>query len=149
MADLLTDTAYLYEGGPTQGQATAGPSPTTWPTASTRSTTTWSRASSSPTTTCMERYLEGETISPKELEDTLALGVGQASVFPVVCGSATKLVGIDRLAEFICEIGPSPRDRPPVDGAGRRRRRPRSRATPTASRWPSCSRRSPTPTSAR
>ena len=60
----------------------------------------------------MERYLEGETITPKELEDTLATGVDQASVFPVVCGSAVKLVGIDRLAEFICEIGPSPQPAP-------------------------------------
>ena len=46
----------------------------------------------------MMRYLEGEAISPKELEDTLAKGVAEASVFPVACGSATKLIGIDRLA---------------------------------------------------
>jgi elongation factor G len=34
-------------------------------------------------------------------------------VFPVVCGSATRLIGVDRLAAFICEIGPSPLQRPP------------------------------------
>jgi elongation factor G len=62
----------------------------------------------------MERYLEGETPSPKELEETLAHGVAAASVFPVVCGSATRGIAIDRLAKFICEIGPSPADRPPV-----------------------------------
>jgi elongation factor G len=62
----------------------------------------------------MERYLEGDTPSPKELEDTLAKGVAAATVFPVVCGSATKGVAIDRLAKFICEIGPSPVDRPGV-----------------------------------
>ena len=92
VADLLTDTAYLYEGGPdAKGKRhRRAPSPTTWRTASTSCTTTWSRGSSSPTTTLMERYLEGETISPKELEDTLALGVSQASVFPVVCGSAAE-----------------------------------------------------------
>jgi elongation factor G len=59
----------------------------------------------------MVRYLDGDTPDPKELEDTLAKGVASAQVFPVVCGSATKLVAIDRLADFICEIGPSPLDR--------------------------------------
>jgi elongation factor G len=62
----------------------------------------------------MERYLDGDTPSPKELEATLAVGVASAQVFPVVCGSATKGVAIDRLAKFICEIGPSPDSRPPV-----------------------------------
>lgn len=63
----------------------------------------------------LERYLEGDTPSFEELEHTLAVGVDDASVFPVVCGSATARVGIDRLADFICEIGPSPLDRPPTD----------------------------------
>ena len=62
----------------------------------------------------MERYLEGDALSFEELEKTLAHGVADAAVFPVVCGSATKGVGIDRLADFICEIGPSPTERPPV-----------------------------------
>jgi len=63
----------------------------------------------------MERYLDGDTISFEELEKTLAHGVAAASVFPVVCGSATKGIGIDRLAAFLCEIGPSPAERPPVE----------------------------------
>ena len=31
-----------------------------------------------------------------------------ATVFPVLCGSATKLIGVDRLARFIVEEGPEP-----------------------------------------
>jgi elongation factor G len=62
----------------------------------------------------MERYLEGDEPSPKELEDTLAKGVLAGTVFPVICGSALKDVGVDLLAKFIGEIGPSPLDRPPV-----------------------------------
>jgi elongation factor G len=62
----------------------------------------------------MERYLEGDIPGVKELEDTLAHGVASGQVFPVVCGSAAKMVAIDRLAQFICEIGPSPLDRPGV-----------------------------------
>src|SRR5205085_1146388 len=62
----------------------------------------------------MERYLDGDIPSAEELEHTLAHGVAAATVFPVVCGSALTGVGVDRLADFLCEIGPSPADRPPV-----------------------------------
>ena len=60
----------------------------------------------------MERYLEGDIPSFEELEKTLARGVAEATVFPVVCGSATKRIGVDRLAQFISEIAPSPLARP-------------------------------------
>ena len=64
----------------------------------------------------MERYLEDEKIEVKELEHALAKGIAEASVFPVLCGSATKLIGVDRLARFIVEEGPAPTatDGPPV-----------------------------------
>jgi elongation factor G len=62
----------------------------------------------------MERYLDGDIPGVTELEHTLAHGVAAATVFPVVCGSALTGVGVDRLADFIGEIGPSPADRPPV-----------------------------------
>ena len=42
----------------------------------------------------------------------LGQGVAAASVFPVVCGSATGPVAVDRLCNFICEIGPEPRGMP-------------------------------------
>src|SRR5690606_2841992 len=53
----------------------------------------------------LERYLEGEVPSVEELEVTLARGVAEATVFPVVCGSATGPIAVDRLADLICEIG--------------------------------------------
>ena len=62
----------------------------------------------------LERYLAGDTPSFAELEHVLADGVAAASVFPVVCGSATQGIGVDRLAQYLCEIGPSPATRPPV-----------------------------------
>ena len=39
-------------------------------------------------------------------------------MFPVVCGSATTEVGIDRLADLLVEIGPPPADRPTIVTAG-------------------------------
>lgn len=64
----------------------------------------------------MERYLADEKIEVKELTQALAKGIAEASVFPVLCGSATKLIGVDRLAEFMVEEGPAPEvgDGPPA-----------------------------------
>jgi elongation factor G len=66
----------------------------------------------------MERYLADETIPVAELAHALADGVASGAVFPVLCGSATKLIGVDRLAQFITEEGPAPStdagDGPPV-----------------------------------
>lgn len=60
----------------------------------------------------LERYLEGDVPSLEELERTLHDGLAGATVFPVLVGSATREIGIDRLADLIVEIGPSPLDRP-------------------------------------
>jgi len=62
----------------------------------------------------LERYLEGDVPSVEELEHAMAAGIAAAKVFPVVCGSATGPIAVDRLADFIVELGPSPLDRPPV-----------------------------------
>ncbi len=56
----------------------------------------------------MERYLADEPIALDELEHALALGIEQATVFPVLCGSARRMVGIDRLARFLVHEGPAP-----------------------------------------
>ena len=66
----------------------------------------------------LERYLEGEPISTAELERTLAAEVLAGVEFPVLVGSGTTGVGVDRLADYICEIGPSPADRPTTVVAG-------------------------------
>ncbi len=56
----------------------------------------------------MERYLGDEKIDITELAKALAAGIASAAVFPVLCGSATKLVGIDRLAKFLVDEAPPP-----------------------------------------
>jgi len=43
-----------------------------------------------------------------ELAGALAAGIARAACFPVLCGSATKLIGIDRLARFLVEEAPAP-----------------------------------------
>ncbi len=60
----------------------------------------------------LERYLEGDVPAKGELEAAFSAGVAEAAVFPVVCGSAVTPIGVDRLCEYICTLGPSPLARP-------------------------------------
>ncbi|MDP9453719.1 MAG: elongation factor G [Actinomycetota bacterium] len=110
VADLLTDTAYLYDGG----EAVAAEVPEEMEAQEHRVHDTLVEGIVEADDALLERYLEGEAPSFEELEGVLAQGVARASVFPVVCGSATLPVGVDRLARFLCEIGPSPLHHPPV-----------------------------------
>ena len=59
----------------------------------------------------LERYLEGEELTGRELEHTLAAEVATRTAFPVLVGSGANGIGVDRLLDYVCEIGPSPTDR--------------------------------------
>ncbi|MGH2849225.1 MAG: elongation factor G [Solirubrobacteraceae bacterium] len=56
----------------------------------------------------MERYLEGGEISHEEIVDALRRGTNHGSIFPVVCGVATRNLGTNRLLEAIVDDLPSP-----------------------------------------
>lgn len=64
----------------------------------------------------LKKYLEGEELTEKEVITGLAKGLVAGTVFPVVAGSATKLIGIDLLLDFIVDEAPSPADRGPTIG---------------------------------
>ena len=111
VVDLLADAAFLYEGGRQEGPVEV-PADVADQASMLRETLIEGIVLADDD--LMERYLEGEALEPKELREALAKGVAGGTVFPVACGSATKLIGIDRLSELLCEVGPSPLDRPPV-----------------------------------
>jgi elongation factor G len=56
----------------------------------------------------MERYLEGAEISHEEIVEALGRGTNHGSIFPVVCGVATRNLGTNRLLAAIVEDLPSP-----------------------------------------
>ncbi|WP_374116469.1 elongation factor G [Hoyosella sp. YIM 151337] len=60
----------------------------------------------------LARYLDGETITVTELGRALRSGFATATLWPVLCGSATEMVAVDRLLDFICRLGPGPDDLP-------------------------------------
>ncbi len=145
IADLLTDTAIIYENGKPQ----SGPIPDDLAAVEHEVREQLVEGIVVGDDGLMERYLEGEALSGAELEATLASGVAQGLVFPVVCGSAVTGVGIDRLATLLAEIAPTPDSRPPIEVQRRRLGPARWPATRPANPWPRCSRPSPTPTWAR
>jgi len=111
VADLLTDTAHVYE----DGRGTLGEIPDDMEEQEHRVHDNLVEGIVVADDDLLERYLDGDVPSFEELEKALAVGVDDATVFPVVCGSATGEIAVDRVADFVCEIGPSPADRPPTE----------------------------------
>ncbi len=64
----------------------------------------------------MERYLMEDEISEEELIATMRDAVIAGHIQPVLCGSALKNKGVQRLLDWIVALLPSPLDIPPVAG---------------------------------
>ena len=108
IADLLTDTAHIYEGGVPHTEEI----PDEMEELEHQVHDNLVEGIVVADDALLERYLEGDVPSLDELERTLHDGIAAATVFPVVIGSATAEIGIDRLADLLVEIGPSPLDHP-------------------------------------
>ena len=61
----------------------------------------------------LERYLEGGSLSDDEIKNVLRKGTLTRTFVPVLCGSATKNIGIDLLQDFLVNCMPSPLDHDP------------------------------------
>ncbi|HEX4492558.1 MAG TPA: elongation factor G [Acidimicrobiia bacterium] len=105
--ELLTDTAITYDGSKAAGTAGEIPSEMEYEEHSVHDALIEGIVIAEDD--LMERYLNDEKIESSELASALASGIAQATVFPVLCGSATKLVGVDRLIRFLVEEAPAPR----------------------------------------
>ena len=114
IADLLTDTAHVYEGGVPHPE----PIPDDMAALEHQVRDNLVEGIVVADDDLLERYLDGVAPGVDELEHALTLGIETASVFPVVCGSAVAEIGIDRLADLLVEIGPPPADRPTTVQAG-------------------------------
>jgi elongation factor G len=56
----------------------------------------------------LERYLEGETIPPAELERVLTPVLAERSVMPILCCAAEQDMGVAELLDIIAAYAPSP-----------------------------------------
>ncbi|NWG27344.1 MAG: elongation factor G [Ignavibacteriaceae bacterium] len=60
--------------------------------------------------TLLEKYLEGKEISPSEVIAVLRKATIESKIIPVLCGSAFKNKGIQKLLDYVVELLPSPVD---------------------------------------
>lgn len=63
-----------------------------------------------------EKFLEGEEITVDELIHALRVATISGNIVPVLCGSALKNKGVQRLLDAVVNYLPSPRDVPPKIG---------------------------------
>ncbi|HAH04580.1 TPA: elongation factor G, partial [Candidatus Komeilibacteria bacterium] len=64
----------------------------------------------------MNKYLEDGKIEEAELKKALRRAVIKNEIVPVLCGSALKNKGVQRLLDAVCDYLPSPLDVPQVEG---------------------------------
>jgi elongation factor G len=111
VADLLSRKAYRYPSGPKgdEGQ---------WPEGIAGKADPYreklTEAVAEADDALLERYLEEGELSEEEVVGGVKAGLAEAKFAPVLCGSASRAMGVDRLADLIVDAFPSPTDRPPV-----------------------------------
>lgn len=113
VADVLTEKAYRYSD---DGKPTEEPIPAELEQEEKALHTRIVESVAETDDALIEKYLSGEELSEKEITTGLHQGLLASTVFPVLAGSATKLIGIDRLADLIVEMGPSPVEGKPLAG---------------------------------
>lgn len=116
VAGVVSEHAFLYEGGKWEGTEVDPPDEIKAELEEVH--TALVEAVVENDEELLEAYFEGTMPTQQQLIDGLREGIANRTIYPVLCGSATALVGIDRLADLIIRDGPSPLDRPmpPISG---------------------------------
>lgn len=61
----------------------------------------------------LEKFFEEGSLSEDDVKRGLRVGIVKRSLFPVLCGSAARNIGVQHLMDFVTEYGTSPADREP------------------------------------
>jgi elongation factor G len=64
----------------------------------------------------MEKFLEDQEISPRELKQALRRATLASSVVPILCGAAFRNKGVQQVMDAVLDYLPSPLDRPGIVG---------------------------------
>ncbi len=108
VADLLTRKSYTYAGGTT---ASEGDWPDDLAARADPFREKLMEAVAESDDELIERYLEQGELEEKEIVHGVKEGFAAARIAPVLCGAATKPIGVDRLLQFIVDEFPAPTDR--------------------------------------
>jgi elongation factor G len=77
----------------------------------------------------MEKYLEGNEITPEDITKALRRATLTNTLVPVLCGSALRNKGVQPMLDAVVAYLPSPLDLPPVSGINPRTDEPELRET--------------------
>ncbi len=110
MARVVSSRVYLYDGSSGRGTLSEDVPPQV---AELLSSTHTALVESVVETdeALMEAYFEGKEPARDVIVDTIHKGMLAGEIHPVLVGSASKLVGIDMLAEFLIDFAPNPLER--------------------------------------
>ena len=108
IVDVISGKAYIYDD---QGKATQTDIPAEMADAYEAARESFVENIAELDDDLLEKYLEGEELAPEELKETFRKGVLACEFSPVLCGAATRLIGVDLLSDFINASMPSPLDR--------------------------------------
>ncbi|HYL42258.1 MAG TPA: elongation factor G [Ktedonobacteraceae bacterium] len=104
VVDLVTQKGYTFEGG-NKVQEIAIPAELKESIASYREQLIESAVESDDT--IMEKFLEGEELSDEEVLSVVQMGTRTGQLIPVLCGSASKNIGVQALLDAIVEYLPN------------------------------------------
>ena len=110
--DLVSQKAYTFEGG-NKVQTVAIPAELQDKISSYREQLIESAVESDDD--IMEKFLEGEELSDEEILSVVKKGTRSGELIPVLCGSASKNVGVQTLLDAIVDYMPSAEDSVPED----------------------------------
>ena len=108
IVDVISGKAYIYDD---QGKATQTDIPAEMTDAYEAARESFVENIAELDDDLLEKYLEGEELSQEELKETFRKGILACEFSPVLCGAATRLIGVDLLFDFINSSMPSPLDR--------------------------------------
>lgn len=114
VVDLLSMKAYLYEGDSVKSSEVEIPADVKE--AAEEMRLELLETVSETDDTLLEKYLDGQEPSPEELQQALRNATLARKIFPILYGSSTRQIGIDRLLNAVRDYLPSPLDEGEAEG---------------------------------
>jgi len=80
----------------------------------------------------MEQYLADQPLSPDDIRKAVREATIGLHIQPVLCGSALRNKGVQKLLDAVCDYMPSPLDVPPISGVHPKTEQPLTRSSDPA-----------------
>ena len=115
VVDLLSGKAYKFENN-LSGKFTVGETPADLKDQFKTARDKLIEAIAESDDALLEKYLDGQELSAEDLATGLRKGILNRTIFPVLCGSGLRNMGVQPLLDAITQLLPSPQDRGPAKG---------------------------------